>query len=594
MRYLILVPLVLFLSQCVTTRNLTDPMQSRVNSLNRIMDEYFETSLKLNPLFASSIGDHRYDAELSVSISDDHRAKETAAITDALNRIHRLGCTDLPESDLYTCLTFKTELQNELDLLTVDLDPWMSFNQFSSFFLDFAEVASGSSYVTFDQENDYRNFLSRMKKMPEMLAETEAKMREGLKRKVVIPRALATKAIKQLKNILPSKIEESVFYKPLTHFPKTIPESTQKAISLEYAKTIQDTVYPAYQHLLRFVEKTYLPHCRRTSGVASLPGGKAYYLALVKNHTTTALSPDAIMDVGLKEVERITHEFEAVKKELNYPGTLVEFFKSLRTDKALYPFTTHESVLEAYSKIHQTLLTHIPEHFHLVPKAKFEIREVEKFKAETAGESYQNPSADGTRPGIFWVPIPDPAKYPKKSMEALFLHEAIPGHHFQISIQQELDLPRYRRFNGNNAFVEGWGLYAESLGSELGLYQDPYSRIGRLEYEMHRALRLVVDTGIHWKGWSREKAIDYCLMHEPMGKADIIAEVERYMAIPGQALAYKLGELKIQELKRLAKNELQDQFNEPEFHDVILEDGPLPLSVLETKMKAWIERNKGK
>jgi uncharacterized protein (DUF885 family) len=568
-------------------------MQARVNTLNRILDEYFETSLKLNPLFASSIGDHRYDAELPVTLSDDHRAKETAAITEALNQIHRLGCKDLPESDLYNCLTFETELRNELDLLTVDLDYLMSFNQFSSFFLDFAEIASGSSYVTFDTEADYRNFLARMKKMPAMLAETESKMKEGLNRHIVIPRALAVKAIKQLKNILPAKQEESVFYKPVAHFPVSIPEGVKKDLTLEYVKTIGDTIYPAYTRLLQFVEKTYLPKTRKTSGISSLPGGNRYYLALVKNHTTTALSPDAIMGIGLKEVERITHEFEALKKELQFHGTLVEFFKSLRTNKALYPFTTHESVLEAYSQIHKTLLSHIPEHFHLVPKAKFEIREVEKFKAETAGESYQNPSEDGKRPGIFWVPIPDPAKYPKKSMEALFLHEAIPGHHFQISIQQELDLPRYRKFNGNNAFVEGWGLYAESLGSELGLYQNPYSRIGRLEYEMHRALRLVVDTGIHWKGWSRERAIDYCLSHEPMGKADIIAEVERYMAIPGQALAYKLGELKIQELKKLARAELQGKFSEPEFHDEILEDGPLPLSVLETKIKNWIERSKG-
>jgi uncharacterized protein (DUF885 family) len=324
-----------------------------------------------------------------------------------------------------------------------------------------------------------------------------------------------------------------------------------------------------------------------------VPGGKDYYLALVRNHTTTRLSPDEIMAIGLKEVARIRAELDQVKRELKFKGSLVEFFKSLRQGSTLYTLKTHESVLEAYHRIHETLLGHIPAHFHLLPKARFEIREVEKFKADTAGESYQNPSADGTRPGIFWVPIPDPGKYPMKSMEALFLHEAIPGHHFQIALQQELDLPRYRKFNGNNAFVEGWGLYAESLGSELGLYQNPYSRIGRLEYEMHRALRLVVDTGMHWKGWSRERAIEYCLKNEPMGKSDIVSEIERYMAIPGQALAYKLGELKIQELKLLAKTKLKDRFDEPAFHDEILEEGPLPLSVLDSKIKSWIERQDG-
>jgi uncharacterized protein (DUF885 family) len=312
----------------------------------------------------------------------------------------------------------------------------------------------------------------------------------------------------------------------------------------------------------------------------------------VRNHTTTRLSPNQIMMIGLQEVSRIRKEFEKVKAELGFKGSLSSFFKSLRTNPELFPFRTHEAVLQGYHTIHATLSARIPDHFHLLPKAGFDIREVEKFKAETAGESYQNPSADGSRPGIFWVPVPDPVKYQKKSMEALFLHEAIPGHHFQISIQQELDLPNYRKFSGNNAYVEGWGLYAESLGKDLGLYTDPYEWVGRLEYEMHRAIRLVVDTGIHWKGWTRERAIQYSLENEPMDEDGIVSEIERYMAIPGQALAYKLGELKIQELKRLAKTELGQKYSDRDFHDQVLKDGALPLSILDTKMKRWISSMK--
>ncbi|NDG84145.1 MAG: DUF885 domain-containing protein [Proteobacteria bacterium] len=587
MRTLILACLIL--TSCVSTRNLTDPDQSRLNALNRIMDEYFETSLALNPLFASSIGDHRYDADLAITVSEEYRAKSRAAIEDALKRIHKLGCVDLPESSLYSCLTFETELTNSLNLMKADLDPLMSFNQFSSFFLDFAEVASGSSYVTFDTAADYRNFISRMNKVPAVLKAAEDKMREGLKKKIVIPRALALKGIKQLKNLLNAKKEENVFYKPLSRFPGSVTEDEKKAISPDYEKAILESAVPAYRRFLSFIEKDYLPHTRKSSGIGALPGGKEYYLALARNHTTTTLTPDEIHALGLKEVARIRGELEAVKKELGFKGKLTDFFKSLRTDPALYPFKTHEAVLDAYEKIHQTLMAKIPEHFHLLPQARFEIREVEKFKADTSGEAYQNPSEDGKRPGIFWVPIPDPAKYPKKSMEALFLHEAIPGHHFQIALQQELDLPRYRKFNGNNAFVEGWGLYAESLGAELGIYRDPYSRIGRLEYEMHRALRLVVDTGMHWKGWSREKAIAYCLENEPMGKNDIVTEIERYMAIPGQALAYKIGELKLQELKAWSKSLLKERFRDADFHDAVLEAGPLPLSVLESRIHARME-----
>jgi uncharacterized protein (DUF885 family) len=560
--------------------------------LNSILDEHFEATLKLDPLFATSIGDHRYDAELPVSILPEHRKKEELLAESSLRRIRNFGCRDLPETDLLTCLTFEEEIQNQLALLKADLDDLAPFNQFWSFPLDFAELASGTSYVTFETSRDYENFMQRLKQVPPYLKAMQERMVLGKDRGITVPRILAQKGLKNLKSLLSPPPAESAFFKPLRNFPSSIPEPERARIRTVYEEILTAEVLPAYRGFARFVEEEYVPHCRKSSGIQALPGGRENYLALVKSHTTTSLSPNEIMMIGIREVSRIKKEFETVKKQLGFKGSLKDFFKSLRTNPALFPFRTHESVMTAYERIHQAIAPAIPAHFRMTPKARFEIREVEKFKAETSGEAYQNPSADGSRPGIFWVPVPDPAKYQKKSMEALFLHEAIPGHHFQISLQQELDLPKYRKFNGNNAYVEGWGLYSESQGRDLGLYSDPYSWIGRLEYEMHRAIRLVVDTGIHWKGWSRERAIQYSLEHEPMDEDGIVSEIERYMAIPGQALSYKLGEIKIQELKAYAKQELGPRYSDPDFHDEILKDGALPLSVLDSKIKKWVASRK--
>ena len=587
-----LVGILSFLSACSTAPQKTENAGPRVIQLNGILDSYFESYLKLDPLFATSIGDHRYDDQLPISIRPEHRAMQKALIEESLRQVRDLGCRDMPESALLNCMTFEDDLGASLALLKVDLDDQMPFNQFDSFPLDLAELASGSSYVTFESKKDYLNFMERLKKVPEYFETMETQMRAGAKKGITVPRALAQKGLKNIQSLLNTRPEENVFLKPLRKLPESITAKEREELVPAYEALIHSRVIPAYQKLAEYVKSEYLKQCRKTSGILSVPGGREYYQALVKYHTTTSLSPDEIMKIGLGEVARIKKEFEEVKHRLGYKGDLKSFFKSLRSNPALFPFKTNQEVLGGYRNIHKTLTAQIPAHFRLLPKAAFDIREVEKFKAETAGESYQNPSADGSRPGIFWVPIPDPTKYQKKSMEALFLHEAIPGHHFQIAVQQELDLPRYRKFNGNNAYVEGWGLYAESLGKDLGLYTDSYEWVGRLEYEMHRALRLVVDTGMHWKGWSRERAIRFSLDHEPMDEAGIIAEIERYMAIPGQALSYKIGELKLQELKRLAKSELGPKYNDPDFHDEILKDGALPLSVLESKIKRWISAKK--
>ena len=592
MQFRILLLAFLCVTSCTSSPVKKSDSPPRVIQMNSILDDYFEAYLKLDPLFASSIGDHRYDAELPISVLPENRKKEELLLEVSLRRIREFGCRDLPEGDLFSCMTFEEELQNNLTLLRSDLDDLAPFNQFSSFPLDFAEIASGSSYVTFETSMDYENFMLRLKKVSPYLKAMQDRMRLGVAKGITVPRALAQKGLKNLKSLLAAPPAENAFYKPIRNFPEKFTKKVQSDLKVRYEEILSAEVLPAYQDFVKFVENEYVPQCRKTSGIYALPGGRANYLALVRYHTTTTLSPNEIMMIGLREVSRIKGEFEGVKKKLGFKGTLKEFFKSLRSNPELFPFRSHEAVLQGYHQIHHTLENSIPAHFRLLPKARFDIREVEKFKAETSGEAYQNPSADGSRPGIFWVPIPEPSKYQKKSMEALFLHEAIPGHHFQISLQQELDLPRYRKFSGNNAYVEGWGLYAESLGKDLGLYTDPYEWVGRLEYEMHRAVRLVVDTGIHWKGWSRERAIQYSMDLEPMDQDGIVAEIERYMAIPGQALSYKLGELKIQELKSLAKSELGQKYSDPDFHDEILKDGALPLSILDSKLRKWIATRK--
>ena len=368
-----------------------------------------------------------------------------------------------------------------------------------------------------------------------------ANMQEGMKKGVTTPQVLVGKGLKQLQALLVSDYKESVFYLPVLSLPNVVKGSEAAAINASYDEMIQKIIYPSYQKLEKFVREKYLPQARTTDGLCEIPGGEAYYRALVAEYTTTSLSPKEIMELGYGEVKRIEKELEQVKDQLEFKGNLSAFFASLKKKTPeLYPFQSAKEIMDAYWLIDEKVMQKIPEHFRLMPKAPLEIRQVEAFKAENASEAYQPPSEDGSRPGIFWVPITNPRDYSFKDMETLFLHEAIPGHHFQISIQQELpNLSRYRRFMGNTAYIEGWALYAESLGKELGMYTNPYQWIGRLTLEMHRAIRLVVDTGIHWEGWTREKAIQYSLEHEPTDLSDIISEIDRYMPFQGKQLLIK-------------------------------------------------------
>jgi uncharacterized protein (DUF885 family) len=342
-----------------------------------------------------------------------------------------------------------------------------------------------------------------------------------------------------------------------------------------------------------FLKNEYLPACRNESGISAIPNGKAYYDYLINYHTTTNMTSNEIFEVGKKEVERISQEMEKVKEQVGFKGSLKDFFDELRIKKELTPYKKPEEVIEHFHAIHDKMKPNLEKLFNQVPKTPFEIRRTEAFREASASAEYMQGSIDGTRPGIFYVPIPNVTKYNTLSDEDLFLHEAIPGHHYQISLQQEnTSLPAFRKLLGYSAYTEGWALYTESLGKELGLYTDPYQYFGMLSAEMHRSIRLVVDAGMHTHGWTREQAIEYSLQHEAETEEGIIAEIERYMAIPGQALSYKIGQLKIIELRRKAESTLGPKFKIAVFHDQILNSGNVPLKVLEDKIDKWIASEK--
>jgi uncharacterized protein (DUF885 family) len=356
---------------------------------------------------------------------------------------------------------------------------------------------------------------------------------------------------------------------------------------------LKDEIIPAYKKLLNFTSTAYLAAGRTTSGINDLPHGEALYNYLIKVYTTTNMTADEIHNLGLSEVARISSEMEKVKAQVGYKEDLKSFFDYVRNKKELMPFTETQQVIDHFNEIHQRMIPQLNVLFDMKPKTPFEVRRTEAFREASASAEYNQGSVDGTRPGIFYVPIPDVKKYNIFSDESLFLHEAIPGHHYQISLQQEdTNLPDFRKILFYSGYGEGWALYAESLGKELGLYTDPYQYFGMLSAEMHRAIRLVVDTGLHSKGWTREQAIQYSLDHEAESEASVTAEIERYMVIPGQALSYKIGQLKIRELRAKAEKELGEKFNIGEFHDQILQPGNLPLAILEDHINKWIEANK--
>jgi uncharacterized protein (DUF885 family) len=556
--------------------------------LSTLVANYYEEQLKLNPISATANGDNRYNDQLSIDFSDSHRAKVKALLEQTQKNLEDIHREKLDDNDQITYDMLKRDIELGLEGLTYQ-DNLMPLNQFYGFHLTFAQLGSGSVMQPFATKKDYENWAKRMHLGAAYLDSSIVYFKRGLAANVVLPKALVVKVIPQLQSFNVSDIKQSTFYGPLNNFPKDFTEADKEKFTKEYSQIIQSEVIPAYTRLAQFMQTEYLPKARTTTGISGIPNGAKYYQYLIRVLTTTDKPADEIYQTGLAEVKRIRTEMEKIKDGVGFKGDLKAFFEFMRTDKQFMPYKKPAEVLAAFETIHKKMEPALKTMFGRVPKTPFEIRQTEAFRAASASAEYFQGSEDGTRPGIFYVPILDATKFNTTSgMESLFLHEAIPGHHYQVSLQQEnSQLPKFRRFGGNSAYAEGWALYTESLGKELGLYTDPYQYMGALGDEMHRAIRLVVDAGMHSKNMTREEAIKYMMDNEPLSEEGTIAEIERYMAIPAQALSYKIGALKIREIRERLSKELGTKFKLSDFHDEILKDGNMPLDVMENKMNRW-------
>ena len=564
----------------------------RAAQLQALYADYWEASLALNPLQATFVGDARYNDQLPDFFTAEFRAKEAAFNREWREKALAIGKDGLGGQDLLSYEIFMNELDSAIE--GERFPDWKQpLNQFRNLTGMFAQLGSGSSAQPFKTVQDYENWLARANQVPVLMASMQANMRTGMADGVVQPKVLMLKVIPQIDALIKDKPEDTLFWRPIAEMPADFSEEDKARLTEAYRALIADKLMPAYRELRAFVNDQYLPACRDTVSLSALPDGEAWYAYRVKQSTTTDLTPAQIHDIGLAEVARIQGEMDAVMQQTGFTGTRAEFFTFVSEDKQ-FEFGSEEELLTAYRALEAKVNERVDELFSLKPKAPFEIRPVEPFRAQSAaGGSYMRPSEDGTRPGIFYVNTYDLPTRKRWDAESLFLHEAIPGHHFQIALQQELTgLPKFRRFGGETAFTEGWGLYAESLGKDLGVYTDPYQYFGRLQAELWRAIRLVVDTGLHSKGWTREQVIDYMKANSATSDTEATAETERYIAIAGQALAYKIGELKIKELRARAEAELGEKFDIRGFHAEVLQDGSVPLAVLEAKVDRWIASKK--
>ena len=560
-------------------------------ALGLFLDQYYEENLKLFPVTATAIGDNRYNDQLPVTFTGSYNNKVKEFYTRYLDEIIKYKRDGLSEQDKISYDVFIYETKMNLEALEFPVN-YIPFNQFYALPLYMGQWGSGSGNQPFKTVKDYDNWLKRAGGFSAWADSAIAYFQKGFNAQYVLPKSIVVKMIPQMQAMLTTDVQKSIFYTPVSNMPGSFSIANKKRITGEFVKLIKEQLEPAYKKLGDFLQKTYLIKARTSSGVSALPGGSDYYAFMVRQQTTTDRTPEEIYQTGLREVARIKGLMDSVKNSTGFKGDLPAFFEYMKTDKKFTPYKTPKEVLDAYEKIHQTMLPNLKKIFSREPKTPFEIRQTEAFRAASA--EYNPGSADGSRPGIFYVPILDATTFNITSgMESLFLHEAIPGHHYQISLQQEDTLlPKFRRYGGNNAYVEGWALYCESLGKELGLYTDPYQYMGALGDEMHRAIHLVADVAIHTKEMSREEAIKYMMNNEAISDQGATAEIERYMVIPGQALGYKIGALKIKELREKYEKQLGTKFNLAAFHNEVLKDGPLPLSVLETKMNAWADNFK--
>ena len=564
----------------------------KAGQLTALYADFWEETLKLNPIQATFQGDNRYNDQLPDFGSAEFRQQMHDFNQRWLEKVEAIGEDGLQGQDLLSYRIFVRERRNALDAEKFP-DWMMPVNQMGSLVSYAVMLGSGQVAQPFKTVKDYENWLARAGRIPVLIDTDIANMREGIKAGVVQPKVVMEKVLPQMDAILAGKAEDSQFWGPIKTMPAEFSAEDRQRLTEAYRELIDGRLLPAIRKQRDFIASEYLPACRDSVGLDALPDGKAWYAFAARQSTTTEQTPEQIHQIGLDEVARIHGEIRQVMEQVGFKGSLQDFFKFMQTDKQ-FEFKDEDALLAHYRGLEAKINQRIPELFSLTPKSPFEIRPIEAFRAQSAaGGEYMSPSEDGSRPGIFYVNTYDLPTRKTWDAEDLFLHEAIPGHHFQLALQQELEgVPAFRRFGGETAFAEGWGLYAESLGKDLGVYTDPYSYFGRLQGELWRAVRLVVDTGLHSKGWTRQQVLDYMFANSSVSEPDAIAEAERYIAWPGQALAYKTGELKIKELRARAEQQLGERFDIRQFHAEVLKDGSVPLDVLEEKIDAWIASQK--
>lgn len=556
-------------------------------SLSDVLSHYWEERMQLFPLEATSAGDNRYNDRLTITIAPSFRDSVGRFYKRYLAEVEAVDTNGLSAGEMMSWRLFRYEMQMNIEGLNYP-SHLLPISQFWSFTLELPQLGSGSGNQPFKTVADYDNWLRRLREFPAWADTAMANMRQGISTGWVLPKSLTVKILPQLKDVVVTNDTASIFYGPIKVMPADFSAEDKGRLTAAYKEAINTIVNPTYTKLHTFFKDEYLPKSRSGSGIKDMPGGDAYYNYCIRYWTTTNLSPDSIYNIGLAEVARIESEMNKVKEKVGYKGSLQEFFKYISDDKKFFPFTKPQQVIDSFWAIKKQEDPQLKKLFNNVPKTQFTIRQTEAFRAASASAEYNQGSEDGTRPGIFYVPILDATKYNCVAMATLFLHEAIPGHHYQISLQQEnKELPAFRRFLWYGAYGEGWAHYCETLGTDLGLYNDPYQYFGHLSDGIHRAIRLVVDVGLHHKGMSREEAIQYMRAHELVSEGEATAEIERYMAIPGQALSYKIGQMSITAERRKYEQALGGKFNIASFHDEVLKDGCVPLNVLKEKLAAW-------
>jgi len=594
---ILLVTLVSFLlTSCQTGQRNTvnneqeSPLIKTKTELKQLVENYTKESFQFSPINATFQGLREYNSQFSPIISLQNTNKELAFQKKYLKKINSLNSSNLSGQDLLTYNIFKSSREEAIQAYNFP-HHLVPINQMYGMHNFYAVLGSGESAQPFINEEDYRNFIQRSIGFSKWMDSVIDAMKDGIEQQVVLPDSIVKKLIPQVKAHAVTNIKDSIFYQPLNNLPESLKGNSQ--LIADYKNSIKNVIIPAYKKVHQFLLNEYTNHTRKSVGLSDLPNGKQWYEFMIKTHTTLPLTAEEIHQFGLSEVERILSEMKKIKQQVKFEGDMPEFFEFLRTDDQFY-FDKPEQLIAAYQNVKSKIDATLPKLFDVFPKADYVVKAVPDFKAaSSAGASYQSPAPDGSRPGIFYINTYNLKSQPKFLMETLSIHEAAPGHHFQIAIQQEVqDLPDFRKYGDYTVFNEGWALYAESLGKELGLFTDPYMWYGRLVDEQLRAMRLVVDTGLHAYGWSREKAIQYMLDNSSMARSDVEAEVERYIVIPGQALAYKVGQRSISQLREKAESELGNKFDIKKFHTQILIDGSLPMLVLEDKINQWISTQK--